>query len=99
MPKPIEATRAKATDSAVPIDHERLLGLDFIRATEAAALSAYKWMGKGDKESADYAACDAIRGLFDSSTSPAPSRSARASRTTRRASSNPNGSACGATAR
>src|SRR3982750_5059212 len=65
MPKPIEATRAKATDSAVPIDHERLLGLDFIRATEAAALNAYKWMGKGDKESADFAACDAIRGLFD----------------------------------
>ena len=32
---------------------------------EAAALSAYKWMGKGDKESADFAACDAIRGLFD----------------------------------
>jgi fructose-1,6-bisphosphatase II len=40
-------------------------GLEFIRATEAGALSAYKWMGKGDKESADYAACDAIRGLFD----------------------------------
>ena len=40
-------------------------GLEFIRATEAGALSAYKWMGKGDKESADFAACDAIRGLFD----------------------------------
>ncbi len=46
-------------------DLERLLGLDFIRATECAALSAYKWMGKGDKDTADYAACDAIRGLFD----------------------------------
>jgi fructose-1,6-bisphosphatase II len=65
MPKPIEATRAKAADPSVLIDSERLLGLDFIRATEAAALTAYKWMGKGDKESADYAACDAIRGLFD----------------------------------
>lgn len=31
----------------------------------SSALSAYKWMGKGDKESADFAACDAIRGLFD----------------------------------
>ena len=47
------------------IDLERLIDLEFIRATEAGALSAYKWMGKGDKESADYAASDAIRGLFD----------------------------------
>ncbi len=50
---------------AVPEDLERLVGLEFIRATEAGALTAYKWMGKGDKEAADYAACDAIRGLFD----------------------------------
>src|SRR5262249_7701222 len=47
------------------IDQERLIGMEFIRATEAGALSAYKWMGKGDKESGDFAACDAIRGLFD----------------------------------
>src|SRR4051794_30160635 len=47
------------------VDLERLVGFEFSRATEAAALSAYKWMGKGDKDSADYAACDAIRGLFD----------------------------------
>src|SRR6185369_10743368 len=46
-------------------DLERLVGLEFVRATESAALSAYKWMGKGDKESGDFAACDAIRGLFD----------------------------------
>jgi fructose-1,6-bisphosphatase II len=46
-------------------DQERMVGLEFVRATEAGALSAYKWMGKGDKESADFAACDAIRGLFD----------------------------------
>ncbi|MGH7179186.1 MAG: class II fructose-bisphosphatase [Tepidisphaeraceae bacterium] len=47
------------------IDYERMLGLEFIRATEAGALNAYKWMGKGDKESADFAACDAIRGIMD----------------------------------
>jgi fructose-1,6-bisphosphatase II len=47
------------------VDQERLVGLEFIRATESAALNAYKWMGKGDKESGDFAACDAIRGLFD----------------------------------
>jgi len=59
---------AKGTEPEVTvplIDLERLVGLEFIRATEAAALSAYKWMGKGDKESADFAACDAIRGMFD----------------------------------
>src|SRR5215213_9527646 len=47
------------------MDHERVVGMEFVRATEAGALSAYKWMGKGDKESADFAACDAIRGMFD----------------------------------
>jgi fructose-1,6-bisphosphatase II len=51
--------------SAPQIDYERLLGLEFVRATEAGALNAYKWMGKGDKESGDFAACDAIRGIFD----------------------------------
>src|SRR3954470_18002188 len=64
-----KSTRAAAAAVAMPtmspVDLERLVGLEFIRATEAGALSAYKWMGKGDKESADYAACDAIRGLFD----------------------------------
>lgn len=60
------AAADQAIDRVVlPVDLERLVGLEFIRATEAAALSAYKWMGKGDKESADYAASDAIRGLFD----------------------------------
>src|SRR5262249_24022408 len=47
------------------IDQERMVGTEFIRSTEAAALNAYKWMGKGDKESGDFAACDAIRGMFD----------------------------------
>src|SRR6476661_2728395 len=57
--------KPQAPDGSM-IDLERLYGMEFVRATEAAALSAYKWMGKGDKESADFAACDAIRGLFDS---------------------------------
>ena len=63
-------------------DMERLVGLDFIRATECAALNGYKWMGKGEKELADYAACDAIRGLFDTThiaTSPGPQISGTAS--------------------
>lgn len=60
----VQPSRAKTT---VTLDDlERLVSMDFIRATEAAALSAHKWVGKGNKEAGDYAACDAIRGLFDS---------------------------------
>ncbi len=46
-------------------DIERLIQLDFLRATEVAALNVMKWVGKGNKEAADEAACDAIRGMFD----------------------------------
>src|ERR671926_15390 len=46
-------------------DIERIIEIDFVRATEAAALNALPWMGRGDKEAADGAACDAIRGMFD----------------------------------
>ncbi|HUK82179.1 MAG TPA: fructose-bisphosphatase class II family protein, partial [Verrucomicrobiae bacterium] len=46
-------------------DLERVIELDLVRATEAAALHASQWMGKGDKNAADQAACDAIRGMFD----------------------------------
>lgn len=46
-------------------DIERIIELDFVRATEAGALNAYHWLGRGEKELADAAACDAIRGMFD----------------------------------
>jgi fructose-1,6-bisphosphatase II len=46
-------------------DFERIIELDFLRATEAAALNSLKWLGRGDKEAADAAASDAIRGMFD----------------------------------
>jgi fructose-1,6-bisphosphatase II len=46
-------------------DTERILELDFVRATEAAALNVFKWIGKGDKNRADGAACDAIEGMFE----------------------------------
>jgi fructose-1,6-bisphosphatase II len=46
-------------------DTERLVEMDFLRATELAALNTLQWLGKGDKESADAAASDAIRGMFD----------------------------------
>ena len=40
---------------------DRNLGLEIVRVTEAAALAAGRWMGKGAKESADQAAVDAMR--------------------------------------
>jgi fructose-1,6-bisphosphatase II len=63
--RPASAPAREKPAAAAEIDYERLLGLEFVRATEAGALNAYKWMGKGDKESGDFAACDAIRGIFD----------------------------------
>jgi fructose-1,6-bisphosphatase II len=36
-----------------------------VRATENAALNAVRWLGRGEKEMADAAACDAIYGVFD----------------------------------
>jgi fructose-1,6-bisphosphatase II len=46
-------------------DIERQIEFDFLRATEIAALNTLQWLGKGQKELADAAACDAIRGMFD----------------------------------
>ena len=40
---------------------ERNLGMELVRVTEAAALAAARWMGRGDKEGADQAAVDAMR--------------------------------------
>ncbi len=40
---------------------ETNLGMDLVRATEAAALHSARWMGRGDKEAADQAAVDAMR--------------------------------------
>src|SRR5918911_1424989 len=40
---------------------ERNLGMDLVRATEAAALRAGRMMGRGDKIAADQAAVDAMR--------------------------------------
>lgn len=42
-------------------DPDRNLALELVRVTEAAALSAGRWMGRGDKEAGDQAAVDAMR--------------------------------------
>lgn len=47
------------------LDLERLIEFEFVRATENAALQAIHWLGRGDKERADAAACRAIYGVFD----------------------------------
>ncbi len=44
---------------------ERELALEFARVTEAAALAAARWVGKGDKKAADDAAVTAMRVMFD----------------------------------
>jgi len=44
---------------------ERELALEFVRVTEAAALSAGRLMGRGQKEAADAAAVDAMRAMLD----------------------------------
>jgi fructose-1,6-bisphosphatase II len=46
-------------------DIERNIEFEFVRATENAALNAIQWLGRGKKETADEAACDAINGVFD----------------------------------
>jgi fructose-1,6-bisphosphatase/sedoheptulose 1,7-bisphosphatase-like protein len=39
----------------------RELAIEFSRVTEAAALAGYKWLGRGDKNTADGAAVNAMR--------------------------------------
>ena len=50
------------TDSDSMIAHpDRNLAMELVRATEAAAIRAYPWIGRGDKLGADGAAVDAMR--------------------------------------
>ncbi len=44
---------------------ERSLSMELVRVTEAAALASGRWLGRGDKESADDAATTAMRNVFD----------------------------------
>src|SRR5919108_5208664 len=44
---------------------DRNLALELVRVTEAAALAAARWVGRGDKEAADQAAVDAMRVLLE----------------------------------
>jgi fructose-1,6-bisphosphatase II len=45
---------------------DRNVALELVRVTEAGAMAAARWIGRGDKESADQAAVDAMRFVLDS---------------------------------
>ncbi len=50
---------------AALVHTDRNLALELIRVTEAAALSASRWIGRGKKNEADGAAVEAMRTAFD----------------------------------
>jgi fructose-1,6-bisphosphatase II len=52
--------------SRTPQELDRNLALDLVRVTEAAAMAAGRWVGRGDKEGGDGAAVDAMRRLINS---------------------------------
>ena len=47
---------------------DRNLALELVGVTEAAAMSAGRWIGRGDKNAADQAAVDAMRAMLDTVT-------------------------------
>src|SRR5688500_8603819 len=55
-------TSASATPAAEAPD--RNLALELVRVTEAAAMAAGRWVGRGDKNGGDGAAVDAMRQLI-----------------------------------
>ena len=44
---------------------DRNLALEFVRVTEAAAIAAARWVGRGDKHAADQDAVDEMRARFN----------------------------------
>jgi fructose-1,6-bisphosphatase II len=44
---------------------ERVLALEMVRVTEAAALASARFMGRGDRDGADHAATEAMRRTMD----------------------------------
>ncbi len=52
-----------ATPASTVLD--RVLVLEMVRVTEAAAIAASKLIGRGDEKAADHAAVEAMRLAFD----------------------------------
>src|SRR6195256_2777120 len=55
---PVSSRDMTAAERQAP---DRNLAMELVRVTEAAALAASRWMGRGDKEGADGAAVEAMR--------------------------------------
>lgn len=53
--------KLKTVENPEALTLDRNLALDAVRVTEAAALAASKWMGRGDEKAADAAAVEAMR--------------------------------------
>lgn len=60
LPKP---SKHSFDDESFVMD--RNLALEAVRITEAAALAASRWMGKGDEKAADHAAVEAMRTVLN----------------------------------
>src|SRR3954462_9419069 len=60
MPDPAERVRL----AAAPTAPHRNLALELVRVTEAAAMAAGRWVGRGDKNGADGVAVNAMRVLI-----------------------------------
>ena len=58
-------THVISHDVRDPSHPDRNLALELVRVTEAGALAAGRWVGRGEKESADGAAVDAMRLMLD----------------------------------
>ena len=52
--------------SVAPESPDRNLALELVRVTEAAAMAAGRWVGKGDKNGADAVAVNAMRVMISS---------------------------------
>jgi fructose-1,6-bisphosphatase II len=66
-----ETSNDRAVQPVVPTPPtapDRNLALELVRVTEAAALGAARWIGRGDKVGADQAAVDAMRLMLDTVT-------------------------------
>ena len=62
MTQAAETTERSGAAGAPP---DRNLALELVRVTEAAAMGAARWVGRGDKIAADQAAVDAMRLMLD----------------------------------
>src|SRR5262245_66027673 len=63
--RPTPRPRAGGAAMAMEERPDRNLALELVRVTEAAALAAGRWVGGGDKMTADQAAVDAMRLMID----------------------------------